>query len=308
MKLPTMRRYAALLAGALTLATACEDFLDVNTNPNAPQSVTANLYLPPMLHWMGMSAQIDGRFIGRYTQQWMLPGSSLSTWDRMGYDPLSDNGAQLWRDVYWSLGQNLVDMMDKSRAEERWDLLGVGYILKAWGWQQLTDLHGEIIVKEAIDQSKFSFNYDSQEFAYGEVRRLLDSAIVLLQRNDGRVDPAYLAKGDKVYNGDRAKWLKLAYGLLAMNLNHFTNKPSLYRPADVIAAVDKSFQSNADDALASYPATSPDNQDRNYFGRTRGRGPHRGGCRPPADDAGRRCGVGRGVRARRRSGKGTIAG
>ena len=41
-----------LLAGAVTLTTACSDFLDVNTNPNSPQDVSANLYLPPMLHWM----------------------------------------------------------------------------------------------------------------------------------------------------------------------------------------------------------------------------------------------------------------
>jgi hypothetical protein len=245
----------------------CEDFLDVNTNPNAPESVAANLYLPPMLHWVVTGPQFDGRFVGRYTQQWTLPGTSLSTWDRMGYDPSSDNGAQQWRDVYWSFGQNLIDMMTLARAEERWDLLGVGYIIKAYGWQNLTDLHGEIIVKEAIDQTKFSFNYDTQEYAYEEVRRLLDSAIVLLQRTDGAVDQTFLARGDRIYNGDRTKWLKFAHGLLAIHLNHYSNKAS-YDPAAVIEAVDNSFASNADDALLTYPNTQ--NDDINFLGRTRG--------------------------------------
>ncbi|MEW5918379.1 MAG: RagB/SusD family nutrient uptake outer membrane protein, partial [Gemmatimonadota bacterium] len=216
--------------------------------------------------WMVTSPQFDGRFVGRYTQQWTFPSTVLTTWDRMGYDPSSDNGAQQWRDVYWSLGQNLVDMMNKAEAEERWDLLGVGYILKAWGWQVLTDLHGEIIIKEAINQNTFSFNYDTQEFAYQEVQRLLNEAITLLQRTDGRVDATYLGRTDKIYNGDRTKWLKLAYGMLAMNLNHYTNKAA-YRPADVIAAVDKSFAGNADDALLTYPATQ--NDDTNFWGRTR---------------------------------------
>ena len=40
----------------------------------------------------------------------------------------------------------------------------------------------------------------------------------------------------------------LAYGLLAINLNHYSNKAS-YRPDSVIALVDKSFASNNDDAL-----------------------------------------------------------
>jgi len=263
--------FALAFAAALTVPTACSDYLDVNTNPNGPQTVTANLYLPPMLHWMVTAPQFDGRFVGRYSQEWMLANNqtALSTWDRMGYDPSSDNGGEQWRDVYWSLGQNLIDMNNKATAEQRWDLLGVGLILKAWGWQALTDLHGEIIIKEAIDPSRTAFDYDPQDFAYQEVKRLLDSAIVLLQRGDGAVDAAYLAKGDHMYNGDRTKWLKLAYGMRALSLNHFTNK-STYDPAGVIADVDRSFASNADDALMPYPGLSTDNADRNFWGPSRG--------------------------------------
>jgi hypothetical protein len=267
--MPMSKTRTVVLVGLLSLTAACDEFLDVNTNPNAPETVAANLYLPPMLHWLVTGPQLDGRFVGHYTQQFLSTSTSTSpasTWGRMGYDPSSDNGGQQWRDVYWSFGQNLVDMMNIARREERWDLLGVGYILKAWGWQELTDLHGEIIVKEAIDQSKFSFNYDDQEFVYEEVRRLLDSAIVLLQMTTGAVDASYLARGDKIYNGDRTKWLKVAYGLMAINLNHYSNKAS-YDPDAVIEAVDKSFASNADDLLLTYPGTQ--NDDINFLGRTR---------------------------------------
>ena len=258
----------ALLAGMLITPAACSDYLDVNTNPNAPEVVAANLYLPPMLHWFVTSPQFDGRFIGRYTQQWTLPGTSLSSWDRMGYDPSSDNGAQQWRDVYWSFGLNLEDMKAKAAAEERWDILGVGQVLKAWGWMVLTDMHGEIIVKEAIDPSKFSFDYDTQEFTYQTILATLDSAITNLSRTDGAVDATYMGRGDRIYNGDRSKWLKLAYGMKAIALNHLSNKPSLYKPAEIIASVDKSFTSNADDALLTYPVATG-NDDRNFWGRTR---------------------------------------
>ena len=261
-------RSAVLLVGLLGLSSGCHDFLNVNTNPNGPQSVAANLYLPPMMHWLVTSPQYDGRFVGRYTQQWTLPGTSLSTWDRMGYDAASDNGAEQWRDVYWSLGQNLIDMNAKAQAEQRWDLLGVGLMLKAWGWQVLTDLHGEIIIKEAFDESRTTFDYDPQDYAYQEVQRLLDSAIVLLRRTDGAVDAGYLAQGDHIYNGDRKKWLKLTWGMKALVLNHFSNKAG-YAPDSVMAAVDSSFASNADDALMSYPSTSTDFQDYNFWGRSR---------------------------------------
>lgn len=263
-------RRLALAAAFLPMLAGCDNFLDVNTNPNAPETVAANLYLPQMLHWMVSGQQWDGRFISRYTQNLYFATTSLTTWDRMGFDPGSDNGGQQWRDVYWSFGQNLIDMMEIAEREQRWDIMGVGYILKAWGWQQLANIHGEIIVTEAIDQTKFSFNYDPQEVAYQAVRTLLDSAVIMLQRTDGAVDAAYLARGDKIYNGDRLKWLKFAHGLRAINLSHYSNKGS-YDPAAIIAAVDNALTSNADDALLLYPGTV--NDDRNFMGRTRGNYP-----------------------------------
>jgi hypothetical protein len=259
-----------LVAGLLCLPVACQDYLDVNTNPNAPQSVAPNLYLAPMVHWLATSPQFDGRYIGHMTQEWftIAAGAPGTTWGRMGYDPASDNGAQQWRDVYWTFGQNLVDMMTKAEAERRWDLLGIGYVLKGWGWQVLTDLHGEIIIKEAIDPTRFSFDYDDQPYAYGESKRLLLLAITNLQRTDGNIDQAYVGRTDKMYNGDRTKWLKLAYGMLAINLNHYSNKAA-YNPDSVIAMVDKSFASNADDALFQYPAASTDLADYNFLARSR---------------------------------------
>jgi hypothetical protein len=261
--------YAAMLIGALAVPVACKDFLDVNTNPNAPESVTPNLYLPPLLDALTTSQTIDGTWWGMFMQEWTLANAqtAISPWAQMGYDPGTDRGAQQWRDVYWSMGQNLVDMNTKSEAEQRWDMLGVGQILKAWGWMAITDVHGEIIVKEAFDPTRFAFDYDTQEYAYSVVLSLLDSAITNLQRADGAVDKAYLAKGDNIYAGDRTKWLKYAYGLKAVALSHYSNKSS-YKPADVIALVDKSFTSNSDDPLLLYPNTQP-STDRNPNGWTR---------------------------------------
>lgn len=263
-----------VLAGAMALAAGCQNFLDVNNNPNGPTNVSANLYLPPMLHWMVSDPQWDGRFLGRYVQNWYLPVSGgFSTWDQMGFDPGSDNGAQTWRDVYWSFGQNLIDMNTKAEAEKRWDLLGVGVMLKGWGWMQLAGLHGDIIVKEAVDQTRFSFDYDSEQYALEQAKTLLDSSIVLLNRTGDAVDASYLARGDHIYNGDRTKWLKFVHGLRAMLCNRFSNKgagscPGKYDAAAIIADVDSSFAGNADDALLQYPGTQ--NDDRNFFGPQRG--------------------------------------
>src|SRR5690348_10315982 len=78
---------AVLLAGMVGVSAGCSDYLDVNTNPNAPQSVEAYLYLPPAEHWSVTGEQYDGRYIGRYAQEWVVPGKSLGTYERMGYFP-----------------------------------------------------------------------------------------------------------------------------------------------------------------------------------------------------------------------------
>ena len=261
---------AVLLAGMLGVSAGCSDYLDVNTNPNSPQSVSANLYLPPMLHWMATGPQYDGRYIGRYAQEWDWPTDPVDAFERMGYYKSSDAAAEQWRDVYWLIGQGLVDMMNKAEAEQRWDLLGVGQVIKAWGWQVLTDMHGNIIVKEAFDPTRHTFDYDSQQYVYTVIDSLLNQAITNLQRTDGAVDPSYLARGDHMYNGDRTQWLKLAYGMLALNHNHYAPNKSSYNPQDVISLVDKSFQSEDDDAIFPYPAASADHADFNFWGQTRG--------------------------------------
>lgn len=272
LRCPRVLLRGALLTGALVGVAGCQNFLDVNVNPNAPQEVEPNLYLPPVLSSMATSEQLDGRFVGRYTQNWTLPsGAALpSVWDRMGYDiPPSDNGGQLWRDVYFVLGQNLVDLMRKAREAQRWDMLGIGFTIKAWGWLKLTNMHGESIIQQAFDATRFAFDYDTEQYAYQEIFRNLDSAAVYLARTDGGVSSAYISRFDRVYSGDRVRWLRFASGLRAMALNHFSNKAT-YRPQAVIDAVDNAFTGNADDALLPYSGTSADNLDANFWGPRRG--------------------------------------
>lgn len=251
-----------LLAGALiTPMTSCkvQDFLDVNVNPNGPSPATLEpkLYLPAILHWTAASGLYDARFTNRYTQAFHV--CCTQTWDAHGYDnATNDNAGTFWRTVYWTHGQNLVDLITKAEAAERWDLAGAGNVIKAWDWLMVTDMHGEVIIKQSFDQTRYYFDYDSQEYAYSEVLRLLNKAISQLKRTDGKVDQTYWRATDNMYGGDAAKWMKFAYGLRAIALNHYSNK-STYSPSAVIASVDSSFASNADDAQLKFPGTDPSN-------------------------------------------------
>lgn len=269
-----LTHYSALLLTGLTLTlSSCDQYLDINQNPNNPDQVEAALLLVPIQNNYALGVQFDGRHIGQYVQNWHAAGASSPVngfvWETHGYVANSDAGGEIWRNVYWRGGRNTLNLIADAEANQRWDYLGVGQLTQAWGWQMLTDIHGEIILDEAFDQdlNKNTFNYNTQEEVYAEVVRLTQEAIKNLSRSDGRVSTASLGRGDRIYAGDRLKWKKFAYGLLAINAHHLSNKKSLYKPDQVIAYVDSAFASNADDALFTFNGLST--ADASFFGPVR---------------------------------------
>ena len=266
MKKIAFKSTVALLLTGLTLGlSGCDEYLDINKNPNNPENVEAALLLAPIQNQYVLGIQFDARFVGSYVQNWNSSAGG-NVWDLHGYVPNSDASAEIWRNVYWRGGRNLLNLMENAQATQRWDYLGVGQVMQAWGWQMLTDQHGEIIIKEAFDPdpAKTTYKYDTQEFAYSEVVRLCQEAIKNLNRTDGNSSVAQLNRGDRIYNGDRMKWKKFAYGLLAINAHHLSNKKSLYKPDQVISYVDSAFTSNADDAQLAFNGFST--ADGSFFG------------------------------------------
>lgn len=255
--------FSVLILMVMLFATSCKKWLDINRNPNGPEKVTAYLYLGSMEQSMALATQWDARMINYYTQNFAYYSSNY-VYDLQGTPAWTSDMDEMWKSVYWKLGINLSDMISISEAEQRWDLAGIGYVLRAWGWQDLTDMHGPIVLKEAYQPGLYSFNYDNEQAVYEEVVRLLNKGIENLNRTDGSVSAAFAAKGDQIYKGDRIKWKKFAYGLLAINMSHLSNKSALYKADKVMAYVDSSFVSNADNALISFAGSV--SADASFFG------------------------------------------
>ncbi|MFA5819862.1 MAG: SusD/RagB family nutrient-binding outer membrane lipoprotein [Bacteroidales bacterium] len=256
--------YTIIIMGALLFSTGCEKYLDINRNPNGPEKVTAYLYLGPMQQEFAAGIQWDARYVGFYNQYFAYYSANYA-YDLQGTPAwVSDNGGQMWRSVYWKLGWNLTNMIQQSEDEKRWDIAGIGYTLRAWGWMLLTDHHGPIILKEAFTPGLYIFKYDNENVVYEEVLRLCDLAIENLNRTDGTVSAAFAGKGDQIYGGNRIRWKRLAYGVKAITLSHLSNKSTLYDPNAIIACVDSSFTANTDNALIGFGGTV--STDANFFG------------------------------------------
>ncbi|RXM49148.1 hypothetical protein BOW55_02045 [Flavobacterium sp. YO12] len=264
MIMKNIKTYIAAL-GLVATMISCNDLEDINVNPSFPVDVSAPALLPPIEQQMAVGLQFDNRCLGRYTQNFSTAtaGAVGSEWDRFGYQSNSDTGGEIWKMAYFSIGLNLTKLQEKAVSEQRHDITGIAKVIRAWTWQVATDYHSELINFDQVFTSRLSFDYVPQEQVYAEVVRLLNEGLTDLNRTDGSVSQTYTAGGDKMYGGDRSKWVKFAYGVLARNLNNQINKAS-YNPDKVIEFCDKSLASNADNALIRYNGTVA--ADINFYG------------------------------------------
>lgn len=274
------KRTLFMAAGAVMLLSSCKKYLDVNTNPNAPQEVDPALYIASIENNYALGMQFDARMMGPFIQNFQHVTAPLTTTnasnnaDIHGYVRLSDFGGDLWRNVYWKGGYNTIDLINLSREQKKWDLLGTGYLLQALGWAWLTDFHGEIILREAFSPTQNTFNYDSQEVVYKYVDSLTRAGIAELEKNSDGVGSTQFARFDILYKGNRSLWRKFGWGLMAMQHQHLSKKSGLYNPDSVIAYVDRSFASSSDDALMPFLGSA--SSDANFFGPLRGNLPNFG--------------------------------
>lgn len=251
-----------LLMMIMSSFTSCKKYLDINSDEDTPQFPDPSSVLPAQLAAIPRGLQYDARYAGKFIQNWLNYNTATDAFERMGWVGVSDANGDIWRQAYYGMGRNLDYMITHGKAQNNSPYIGVAYALKAMIFQYATDYHGEIIFTEAF-RDQTTFKYDDQQTVYRGIDSLCRLAITYLTdtvRNPGATP---LSKGDYVYNGDKARWLKFTYGLLARNFHRVTNK-SIYAPDSVIYYVDKSMQTINDDFLIPFDATK--NDDANFYG------------------------------------------
>ena len=230
--------------------TSCDDYLDVNKNTDAPDYVEGYLYLA------GIQQQYQGiywdiRAIGPLTQ--MMGTSSYSNFANHYYSKASDAAGEVWRMVYWNQGMNLENMINQSVEAENWTLAGIGLAMKAFSWDLLTKIHGEAPMKQAYVAGLLSHEYDYQYDIYPQVREWAYQAIEYLQKEDNSSYGNRIKNNDFIYGGDKDKWIKFAYAVIARNLASLTNKRDFKEKYydEFMTAVNHAFTSNDDNATLS---------------------------------------------------------
>jgi hypothetical protein len=254
-----------LSAGSFMVMGSCTKKIDDSYwNPNAQVKQPIETLLPNVIDNMvtaytangtGYGPQNDGIYIGRFIQNWAT-SSAGNQYDQMGDNFIGtapDVMGSIWAGTYYGQGQNLNKIILWGTEEKKWDYVGVAQAIRAWAWTTTTDIHDQIILKEAFNSNQLTFHYDPQEEVYAEAKRLCFEALNNLSKTGDGVSQANLAKGDAFMNGgDVNKWKKFTYGLLARLHNRYTNKSGLYQPDSVIYYANLAMQTNADNTSFTF--------------------------------------------------------
>lgn len=253
----------------LVLFSGCSKKIDdAYLSPNLPwenvndQAPVEDL-LPGVIANMAVSASAngnlygpmnDGRLVGSYVQFWASNGTGNQS-DRMGgATGTSDNLGSIWAMHYYGQGQNISAIIERGSIDKKWDYVGVAQAIRAWGWLTLTDMYDDVILKEAFNKELLVFKYDTQEEVYAEIKRLCNEALVNLNKTGDNVNPAKLAISDAWGNGgDKNKWKKFVYGIMA-RVNHRISNKASYDPDVVISYCDSAIKINSENTYIKFSA------------------------------------------------------
>lgn len=246
-------KYIAL-GFALVLATSsCEDYLNVNNDPDNPisETISPQLRLPWIQNYYdyawGTACMRTATIAGVLTQTTSstAANSLLSSWN-----PAQSTCTTIYQNFYLGAGVNIDPLINKAEQEGAYHYMGAAYCVKAMGFMMMLDLHGELPIQDAFI-GKTNPAYDDGKKMYELCMAYLDKAIENFGKNQSSTAPN-LAEGDLWNKGEVSKWVKLCYGLKARYLLKLSKKSDIYDPAAILAALEKAPQSNADNTLMKH--------------------------------------------------------
>ena len=227
----------ACFAASLSLAS-CNDWLDVNTDPDSPNNKSA--LVENRLPWIERWFMYEHGIVNMRTS--CNIGVFYSTTGTLGAPDWEFGGGSTTTPYQsWFVGCacNLPDMIEKAEKEGATHYQGVGELLYAYGFMDMLDLYGEMPYTEALGASAVPA-YDNGKTIYEGCLERIDKAIELLQTPQSST-AVPLSAGD-VAGGDVNKWLKLAYGLKARYLLRISKKAE-FNPDLILDCLAKGPQS-----------------------------------------------------------------
>ena len=200
-----MKKLALIYFLAAAVLFGCDDWLDVNTDPNNPVEVTPDLVLPVAQLYSAKIMQED-RGVNHLGNMMMYNWSESG-----GYSWYNDEFLYLCNSTFYD---QIFDRTFERALKQYADLLdlpaeygaytGIAKIMNAYHFQLLVDFYGDVPYSEAL-QRGLNPNpaYDDAAIVYDSLLGDIDEAIALFNAETSTEIPA---DDDAIFGGDLDAW------------------------------------------------------------------------------------------------------
>ena len=208
-----MKKLFILLTVLLVLGNACKkDFLSVDEkNPNSASAVPASFVLPTALNYTSILMNTPGNFawINEWYGFWSISGGYSQDASMTGYNEIASFSQGVWDGAYIYL-QNIDYLEKNSTTPKLMSYRAIAKILKAYIYQNLVDIYGNIPYTEALktDKGILKPKYDPQQTIYEDLVVQLDTAMHIIATTP--VDAESPGTKDIMFGGNMAKWQRFA--------------------------------------------------------------------------------------------------
>ncbi|WP_270087928.1 SusD/RagB family nutrient-binding outer membrane lipoprotein [Sphingobacterium sp. SYP-B4668] len=201
-------KYLVTAMAILTLIGCNDKLTELNQNPNGvdPDKANVNLLLPGILSKVsGAYAELDNSVSSGVVQHMQEDG-----WFT-GYNHY------VWSNRDWGNWYNVLrdnELMINSAIAGKFPMHeGIGYVIRAFAFGNITDLWGDAPYTEALKAGEdiIQPTFDNQETIYRGILADLDKAVALFKNN---TNTGIIANHDLVYQGNIDKWHRLANTLM----------------------------------------------------------------------------------------------
>jgi hypothetical protein len=246
----------------LGLLASCQDFEEVNTDPNNPQSVTTNVLMSGVEKRI-MDDVYDSWFSGRqallYSQYWAQ--RNYTEEDRYQIRESVNNNYFMY--LYQNIAtlEEIIRLNTDPATASSMALYGANdnqiaaaKTLRVWLYLLMTDTWGSIPYSEAgkLLDDVYRPKYDTQQSIYNALAAEVKEAAAMIDE-----DEMAFTSGDNIFGGDATKWKKFANSLRCRIAIHLSKVDPQWRTYITEAVNSGVFESNDDNAVYAYSATPP---------------------------------------------------
>lgn len=253
--------FKAGLLSMVFLLGSCEEFLDINEDPNNPTDVPmAQLLTAAEVRIGTVTDHATG--VSRFSHHYLQYTTTRGNINHNIITGSDFEATSPWNWAYLTLLTDIRDLIAKGEESESWHYVGVGQIIRAYVFSVLVDYYGDVPYFNANQGSADPTpTFDDDAAIYADLFVQLDEGIANLAKSS-TLSPA---ADDVIYGGDLDKWRKFAKTLKLKLYNTIRDVQNVSGPVqallaegDLISSIDENFQ------IVYGTSTAPDDRNQGY--------------------------------------------